>query len=71
MAQAIELCIKKDGLGYDVFNVTHDINSVKLTAKEIIEQFFPNVEIRREMDEYESILSSKKNKRYSWFQTDA
>ena len=60
MAQAIELCIKKDGLGYEVFNVTNDINSVKLTTKEIIEQFFPNVELRREMDKYESILSSKK-----------
>ena len=28
LAQAIELCIKKDRLGYEVFNVTHNINSV-------------------------------------------
>ena len=60
LAQAIELCIKKDGLGYEVFNVTHDINSVSLTTEEIIKQFFPNVKIRREMKKYESILSSKK-----------
>ena len=60
LAQAIELCIKKDGLGYEVFNVTHNINSVSLTTKEIIKQFFPNVKMRREMEEYESILSSKK-----------
>ena len=60
LAQAIELCIKKDGLGYEVFNVTHDNNSVNLTAKEIINQFFPNVKMKREMGKYESILSSKK-----------
>ncbi|MDA7692714.1 NAD(P)-dependent oxidoreductase [Alphaproteobacteria bacterium] len=60
LAQAIELCIKKDGLGYEVFNVTHDINSVSLTTEEIIKQFFPNVKMRREMKKYESILSSRK-----------
>ena len=60
LAQAIELCIKKDGLGYEVFNVTHNINSVSLTTKEIIKQFFPNVKMRRDMEKYESILSSKK-----------
>jgi len=60
LAQAIELCIKKDGLGYEVFNVTHDINSVSLTTEEIIKQFFPNTKMRREMKKYESILSSRK-----------
>ena len=62
LAQAIELCIKKDGLGYEVFNVTHNTNSVRLTTEEIINKFYPNVKIRREMEEYESILSSKKIK---------
>ena len=60
LAQAIELCIKKDGLGYEVFNVTHNINSVNLTTNEIIKQFFPNVKMRRKMEKYESILSSRK-----------
>ena len=60
LAQAIELCIKKDGLGYTVFNVTHNTNSVSLTTEDIINKFYPNVKIRREMEEYESILSSKK-----------
>jgi len=60
LAQAIELCIKKDGLGYEVFNVTHNINSVRITTEEIIKKFFPNVKTRRKMEKYESILSSKK-----------
>ena len=60
LAQAIELCIEKEGLGYEVFNVTHNTNSVSLTTEEIIMQFFPNVKLRRKMDKYESILSSKK-----------
>ena len=60
LAQAIELCINKDGLGYEVFNVTHNTNSVNLSTEEIVKQFFPNVKMRRKMDKYESILSSKK-----------
>ena len=58
------MCIRdrKDGLGYEVFNVTHDINSVSLKTKDIIHQFFPNVKIRRELGEYEAILSNKKIK---------
>ena len=60
LAQAIELCIKKDGLGYEVFNVTHNINSVSLTTEEIIKQFFPNVQLKRKMEKYESILSARK-----------
>ena len=50
----------RDGLGYEVFNVTHNINSVNLTTNEIIKQFFPNVKMRRKMNKYESILSSRK-----------
>ena len=60
LAQAIELCIKKDGLGYEVFNVTNNINSVNLTTEEIIKQFFPNVQLKRKMGKYESILSARK-----------
>ena len=67
LAQAIELCIKKDGLGYEVFNVTHDVNSVSLTTEEIIKQFFPNVKMKREMDKYESILSARKIRNFLGF----
>jgi nucleoside-diphosphate-sugar epimerase len=60
LAQAIELCVEKDGLGYEVFNVTHNINSVNLTTEQIIKEFFPNVELKRKMETNEAILSSKK-----------
>ena len=60
LAQAIELCIQKDGLGYEVFNVTHNNNSVNLKTDQIIKEFFPNVELKRKMEDYEAILSSKK-----------
>ena len=60
LAQAIELCIQKDGLGYEVFNVTHNNNSVNLKTEQIIKEFFPNVELKRKMEDYEAILSSKK-----------
>ena len=40
-------------------NVMNDDNE-KVLTEDIINKFYPNVKIRREMEEYESILSSKK-----------
>jgi nucleoside-diphosphate-sugar epimerase len=70
LAQAIELCIQKDGLGYEVFNVTHNNNSVKLTTQEIIKEFFPNVKLKRTLDKNESILSSQKIRKILGFKPE-
>ena len=70
LAQAIELCIQKDGLGYEVFNVTHNNNSVKITTEEIIKEFFPNVKLKRTLDKNESILSSQKIRKILGFKPE-
>ena len=39
LGQAVELCIKNDGLGFEIFNVSNDQNSVDLSTHEIIKIF--------------------------------
>ena len=39
LGQVVDLCLNKDGLGYDVFNVGNDNNSVDISNKEIIKRF--------------------------------
>ena len=36
LGQAVELCINNDGLGFEIFNVSNDQNSVDLSTQEII-----------------------------------
>ena len=56
------VCLKTDGLGYDVFNVSNDDMSVDLTSSEVIERFYGGVEVRREMDENETFFANRKAK---------
>ena len=45
LGQVVNLCLSKDGLGYDVFNVGNNNNSVDIKNKVIIEKYFKNVKI--------------------------
>lgn len=60
LGQIVDLCIKKDGLGYQVFNAGNDTNGAIIPTKELAERFFPGVEITREMGEHEALFSNKK-----------
>ncbi len=60
LGQIVDLCLKTDGRGYDVFNAGNDHNSVHLTNAELIERFYPDVEIRRELGEHEALYSNRK-----------
>ena len=62
LGQAVELCIKKDNLGFEIFNVSNDTNSVNLTNKQIIETFYPGVHLKRELDDFECLFSNRKIK---------
>ena len=48
LGQAVDLCLFKDGLGYEVFNVSNDQNSVNLTTENILKRFYPKVPLKRE-----------------------
>ena len=60
LGQIVDLCLKKDGLGYQVFNAGNDHNGAVIPSKELAERFFPNVPITRELEEHEALFSNRK-----------
>ncbi len=62
LGQIVDLCLKKDGLGFQVFNATNDTNSVCQPNAELLDRFFPGVPLSREIGPYESLLSNRKIK---------
>lgn len=68
LGQMVERCLQSDGLGYQVFNVSNDDHSVKLSTQELIDRFYDGVEIRREMGGRETFYSNAKAKAMLGFQ---
>ncbi len=60
LGQVVDLCLAKNGLGFQVFNAVNDTNSVCQTNAELLAQFFPNVPVTRELGPHESLLSNRK-----------
>lgn len=60
LGQIVDLCLEKDGLGFQIFNAGNDTNSVNMPTAEILERFFPNVPVSRELEENEALFSNRK-----------
>jgi nucleoside-diphosphate-sugar epimerase len=60
LGQIVDLCLAKDGLGFEVFNAGNDTNGMNLPTAELIERFFPGVPFTREMGENEALFSNRK-----------
>lgn len=60
LGQIVDLCLKTDGLGFQVFNAVNDTNSTPQPNTELLARFFPNVPLSRPVGEYESLLSNRK-----------
>ena len=60
LGQIVDLCLKKDGLGFQIFNAGNDQNGAVIPTKELAETFFPGVPITREMGEHEALFSNLK-----------
>lgn len=60
LGQIVDLCLEKDGLGFEVFNAGNDTNSVDIPTRQIVERFFPDVPLTREMGEHEALFSNRK-----------
>jgi nucleoside-diphosphate-sugar epimerase len=52
--------IEKDGLGFQIFNAAQDDCSSDLPTAELLRRFYPNVPVKRELGEYETLLSNRK-----------
>ena len=62
LGQITDLCLKKDGLGFEIFNAANDTNSVNISNSEIINKFYPKVPLKRNLEKFESIFSNQKIK---------
>lgn len=60
LGQIVDLCVAKDGLGYQVFNATNDENSIDIPAQELADTYFPGVERSRELGAHKALLSNRK-----------
>ncbi|MDR7222347.1 NAD(P)-dependent oxidoreductase [Aminobacter aminovorans] len=60
LGQITDLAIKKDGLGYQVFNAANDDTSSDLPTKELLEKFYPDVPLKHELGKFETLLSNRK-----------
>jgi len=60
LGQAVDLCVAKDGLGYEVFNVSNDNNSVNLNNEQILKRFYPNSKLKFEIGSKECLFSNRK-----------
>jgi nucleoside-diphosphate-sugar epimerase len=60
LGQMVDLCLKKDGLGYQLFNAGNDHNGAIIPSKELAETFFPGVPVTRELGEHEALFSNRK-----------
>lgn len=62
LGELVKLGVETDGLGYQVFNAVNDHSSSDLPTAELVRRYYPNVPVKGEMGEFESLLSNKKAK---------
>jgi nucleoside-diphosphate-sugar epimerase len=60
LGQIVDLCLKKNDLGFQVFNAGNDHNGAIIPSKELADRFFPGVPITRELEEHEALFSNRK-----------
>jgi nucleoside-diphosphate-sugar epimerase len=60
LGQIVDLCLKKDGLGFQVFNAVNDENAVPQGNSELLARFFPKVPLSRPVGERGGLLSNRK-----------
>ena len=66
LGQMVDRCLRTDGLGFEIFNVSNDDHSVGETTAELIARFYDSVPAA-EMGETETFYSNAKAKRLLGF----
>jgi nucleoside-diphosphate-sugar epimerase len=62
LGQIVDLSLKVDGLGYQVFNASNDDHSVNKSTEELVAEYYPDVRMTRKMGGYETFYSNQKAK---------
>ncbi|KAL9625604.1 MAG: hypothetical protein Q9160_000317 [Pyrenula sp. 1 TL-2023] len=60
LGQICDLAVKKDGLGFQVFNATNDTITTTVPTKEFLQKNEPETKIIKEMGEWEAPLTNRK-----------
>ncbi len=60
LGQLVLRCIETDGLGFQIFNAAQDDCSSDLPSAELLRRFYPDVPVKRELDEFETLLANRK-----------
>lgn len=60
LGQIVDLCLRKDGLGFQIFNAGNDTNGAIIPSEELAKRFFPGVPFTRELGEHEALYSNRK-----------
>ena len=60
LGQITDLAVAKDGLGFQVFNAVNDETSADLPTAELLQRFYPGVPVKRDLGEFETLLSNRK-----------
>jgi UDP-glucose 4-epimerase len=60
LGEIVHLCLKKDSLGYQVFNAVNDTITADLPTKEFLTKYCPDTPIMRAMGKYEAPISNRK-----------
>lgn len=68
LGQICELCIKKSGLGFQVFNATNDTSTLLEPTGAFLKKAEPETQLTREMGEWEAPLSNRKIREVLGFQ---
>lgn len=60
LGQIVDLCLQKDGLGFQIFNAGNDTNGMNMPTAELLRRFFPGVPLTRDLAENEALFSNRK-----------
>jgi len=60
LGQIVDLCLQKDGLGFQIFNASNDDHSVAMTTSDLIERYYADVPLKRQMGPEETFYSNRK-----------
>ena len=60
LGQIVDLCVAKDGLGYQVFNAVNDEITATEPTVEFLRKWAPNSPVTRPMDTFEAPISNRK-----------
>lgn len=69
LGQMVDRCLKTDGLGFEIFNVSNDDHSVADSTAELIEKFYQDVPVS-DMGENETFYANTKAKKLVGFKPE-